>query len=384
MLTLGEQSDYHVINSFSVFSFCKDFIEKGNDPIFERISTLITTDPLLNTKFNPENNNRFFNVKNIMENLEEKNRIISIILITATIVRKCMSDFFSRLDNYHAIEKDFIGNKELIFKYIEETYKNLSPEKRAAVAILCSGHRTGILLPMMLVQLLISPSEYALSAVAAQANLGGVTISKEIDSLINLTQINPLSVNWEIPKESFRIIHEQALKVKDFLEFFESPGRVISVISELINQGENDKVEFKSTLRWDIRQSKKNPAIEHAALKTAAAFLNSDGGDLLIGVADDGSIVGVEQDNFPNDDKFLLHFWMLVKTSMGKDVSPYIITTLEKFDGKTVCRVHCNRSPKPVFLRQSGFDEMFYIRIGPSSGALDISEALKYIGEHFE
>jgi hypothetical protein len=64
-------------------------------------------------------------------------------------------------------------------------------------------------------------------------------------------------------------------------------------------------------------------------------------------------------------------------------VSPYIKTTLDKIDGKTVCRVSCKRSPKPVFLRQSGFDEMFYIRIGPSSGNLEISEALKYIGERF-
>jgi len=151
----------------------------------------------------------------------------------------------------------------------------------------------------------------------------------------------------------------------------------------LISQGENDKLEFKSTFRWDLRQNKKNPAIEHAALKSMAAFLNSEGGDLLIGVADDGSILGVEGDNFLNDDKFLLHVWTLIKTSMGQDISPYIKTSLEKFDDKTVCRVHCLRSPKPVFLRQNGFDEMFYIRIGPSSGNLEISEALKYIGEHF-
>jgi len=75
--------------------------------------------------------------------------------------------------------------------------------------------------------------------------------------------------------------------------------------------------------------------------------------------------------------------WTLIKTSMGQDVSPYIKTSLEKFDGKTVCRINCKRSVKPIFLHQSGFDEMFYIRIGPSSGNLEISEALKYIGEHF-
>jgi hypothetical protein len=36
-----------------------------------------------------------------------------------------------------------------------------------------------------------------------------------------------------------------------------------------------------------------------------------------------------------------------------------------------------------VFLRQPGFNEEFYIRVGPSSNAMDISEALKYIADHF-
>jgi len=56
---------------------------------------------------------------------------------------------------------------------------------------------------------------------------------------------------------------------------------------------------------------------------------------------------------------------------------------MEKIHGKTVCRVHCLKSQKPVFLKQSGFDEAFYIRIGPSSGSLEISEALKYIAGRF-
>jgi hypothetical protein len=37
-----------------------------------------------------------------------------------------------------------------------------------------------------------------------------------------------------------------------------------------------------------------------------------------------------------------------------------------------------------VFLRQPGFDEEMFIRMGPSSNALDISEALRYIGNHFK
>ncbi len=63
-------------------------------------------------------------------------------------------------------------------------------------------------------------------------------------------------------------------------------------IEELISGQENDAVEFKSTARWDLREEKRNKAVEDAVVKTVAAFLNTNGGTLLIGVADDGTRSG--------------------------------------------------------------------------------------------
>jgi len=68
----------------------------------------------------------------------------------------------------------------------------------------------------------------------------------------------------------------------------------------------------------------------------------------------------------------------MIKSSMGQEVTPNIQTILKKLNGKTVCSVKCLRSPSPVFLKQKGFDEEFYIRIGPGSANLEIREALKY------
>jgi predicted HTH transcriptional regulator len=132
-----------------------------------------------------------------------------------------------------------------------------------------------------------------------------------------------------------------------------------------------------------LRQAIKNAAIEHASLKTICAFLNSEGGELLIGVRDDGSIEGIETDKFENDDRFLLHLWTLIKTCIGQEVVEWVKTSLQKFGDKTVCRVHCKSAKKPVFLNQKGFEEAFFIRVGPSSSNLEISSALKYIQHHF-
>ena len=52
-------------------------------------------------------------------------------------------------------------------------------------------------------------------------------------------------------------------------------------VAELIRQGENDRVEFKSTMRWNLKTDKADKAVEKAWLKTIVAFLNTDGGNLL-------------------------------------------------------------------------------------------------------
>ncbi len=67
-------------------------------------------------------------------------------------------------------------------------------------------------------------------------------------------------------------------------------------IRDLIARGESQTVEFKSSLQWDVRQNKKNTALRHQVLKTIAAFLNTDGGILVIGVDDDGRVLGLDAD----------------------------------------------------------------------------------------
>ena len=49
----------------------------------------------------------------------------------------------------------------------------------------------------------------------------------------------------------------------------------------------------KSSLRWKLQDiSKDDRHVTHAALKTVAAFFNTEGGDILIGVDDDRKALG--------------------------------------------------------------------------------------------
>lgn len=149
----------------------------------------------------------------------------------------------------------------------------------------------------------------------------------------------------------------------------------------LLSAGESEKLEFKSTLRWNLIADKPDKAIENSALKTIVAFLNTEGGILLVGVKDDGTVLGFEKDQFLNEDKFLLHFAGLINDRIGTQYIEHIQWGLKALNGKKILRVDCKPSSTPAFLKGNG--EEFYVRNGPSSILLSTSEVLEYSKKHF-
>ena len=123
--------------------------------------------------------------------------------------------------------------------------------------------------------------------------------------------------------------------------------------------GESDKVEFKSTLRTNLHSGKPDKRMENVCLKTIAAFLNSEGGLLFIGVDDEGEVLGLEADRFTNEDKFLLHLNTLIANHLGAEVAQYTRTTIREFGGHRCAMVECLRAPSPVFFKREN-DEHFY------------------------
>ncbi len=148
----------------------------------------------------------------------------------------------------------------------------------------------------------------------------------------------------------------------------------------LISAGESDQVEFKSTMRWNLRADKPGKEIEKAWLKSVVAYLNTGGGFLFIGVADDGEILGLESDKFPNEDKFLLHFDNLIKQHIGLEFATYIKAEIRHLNGKQILLVACDRCPDPVYLK-IGENEDFFIRMGPSTRSLPGSSIIDYLKE---
>ena len=151
---------------------------------------------------------------------------------------------------------------------------------------------------------------------------------------------------------------------------------------ELINSAESKTLEFKQTLSVDVRTNEKQKYIEMASLKTIAAFLNSDGGTLIVGVSDNRDSVGIEDEinrfHQGSTDKFLLHFKNLIRSNIGEKFYPLLEYNLIPIDTKRVLRIDCRRSDCPCFI-----GEDFYVRTNPATDKIAGETMMQYVLTRF-
>jgi predicted HTH transcriptional regulator len=157
-------------------------------------------------------------------------------------------------------------------------------------------------------------------------------------------------------------------------------------IEELISEGESGNLEFKSSLRWDYRQGCVNKKLESVIVKTVAAFANSEGGALLIGVDDDGNILGLDNDcaslKGGDIDYFEIHVRNLLNQGMGTAfVASSVKFVFPTIGDKEVCQIDVGSSADPIMLavNDGGKNvQKFYVRSGNTSQELSMTEFNSY------
>ncbi len=371
------------INCYSLYSYQKDFIEVGLGLLSRKFDEILEFDPFIRKKFRKDIPNidktksaAFFS------ELDSGGQPLHFLYGGTAVISRVFNDFlYERMPKgYDPTEIDYREAAAIISNY----YNSLSDAQKAGVNLLAKYHLSGIITPMFLVNLLITPSEYA-NAVF-NLNLPQFVNSKNLSVYRELFENDSAEIpvlSKESPRRDFEKVKDEALSAVEYIVLLKQEVPGTPNLDKILKEGESYNTEFKSTFRMNLKSGKKDPNIEHASLKTIAAFLNSNGGVLLIGVKDNGEIEGIESDAFDNEDKFSLHFWNMVKSTMGQDISSFLQTNFEHRNDKTIFTVRCLQSTRPVFLKQSGFGEEFFIRVGPSSAKLDISEALQFINDRF-
>ena len=163
-------------------------------------------------------------------------------------------------------------------------------------------------------------------------------------------------------------------------------------IEELISEGESDELEFKSTFRWDLKTGAVNQKLEEVIVKSVAAFANAAGGTLLIGVSDDGEIIGLLHDYGTLDggdsDAFQLHLRNVLNQQLGPAfVSANIRVKFHEVASSEICQVDVGTANEPLVVtvrdKHGQPFQKFYLRNGNSSQEISMSEMSAYIKERF-
>lgn len=152
-------------------------------------------------------------------------------------------------------------------------------------------------------------------------------------------------------------------------------------LQTLIAQGESANLEFKSSFRWDLRENKVNRALEGVILKTLAGYMNGNGGTLLIGVADDGAVVGLDHDyrtlKKQDRDGFEQALMIGVASKIGADACHAVQVVFHLLENKDVCRVIVAPANRPVYVKD-GDSPKLYVRTGVLTRELNVQEAINY------
>ena len=223
-----------------------------------------------------------------------------------------------------------------------------------------------------------APSEY----IQQFSNQGHIDWNKNLEQ--NAIPSNFGELNYEDFLQERRVLMLQI--IKNYFNHLKDPHTSITPlpIKDQIAIGENNTTEFKSSYRRDVRQQQLNDALKFQIIKTIAAFLNSEGGKLYVGVADDGTIPGIENDinAFPKWlDGLLLDIDNLTKTHFSTAYA-LIKAKVENIENKQILIFDVKASKQPVYFTYQGKEE-FYIRKTAGSLSLTIGEANNYIRDHF-
>jgi len=181
-------------------------------------------------------------------------------------------------------------------------------------------------------------------------------------------------------------------------------------LKELVSNGENHFVEFKSSILWSegLKASDEGEVTSYELkeygtatsrfiiAKTLAAMLNSDGGHLIIGIkesksANNDEIIGIESEFHKLKDPCADGYRRMITDKIIKLFFPsyifnhfndYLEIVFDKINEKSLCWIRINKSDNKVFLNIKG-KELFFIRVDATTRQIIGEKIVDYCNKRF-
>ena len=158
-------------------------------------------------------------------------------------------------------------------------------------------------------------------------------------------------------------------------------------IRKIMDNHENTDIEFKQAFRWNYYKRNIDKNMPKTITKTISAFLNGDGGILIIGLTDNGTIMGVEKDirsynknNYQKGkDLLLTDIGEKIRRHIGVEVSSKYNVQFKPINNKEIIVIEILPHKNPVLHLKKDF----YVRSTNTTVKLTRHEMFSYIKDKF-
>ena len=201
---------------------------------------------------------------------------------------------------------------------------------------------------VLLVDLQMPPGEW-----------GGLWLLEQLRDMVNPPPALVLSSQGS-QQETIKALRLGAV---DYVEKHKSRDELVDRIlataegglAQIVDGAESQTVEFKQSIKHDASTGGANRALGQAALKTIAAFANTEGGTLVIGRHDNGALIGIHDDlqlmESPDIDAFERHLRDLISSWLGIATNRLVRIAFPQLRGARLGRLDVSPSFAPVYMR---------------------------------
>jgi hypothetical protein len=210
-----------------------------------------------------------------------------------------------------------------------------------------------------------------------------ITLRAEIDAIVaqlyDLTEDEFAHVLSTFPLVSTEV---KDVTLDTFRALLPSPDD--AAVGRLVAAKESDKVEFKEAAAYSRQSGKKQPELMSKIAREIAAFMNTAGGSIIVGVADRGGVTGIVDDmqhadsKKRNRDGYELFLRSSIVGKLGAIAASACKITFHLVQNHEVCRILAPAALAPVHL-----DGQLIIRAGTTSRVLSAQEETAYIAQHW-
>lgn len=169
------------------------------------------------------------------------------------------------------------------------------------------------------------------------------------------------------------------------------PPTTEPTLQDLIEARESQTVELKSTARWNVKANQADKKMEQIIAKAVCGFLNAEGGTLVIGVDDEGNVLGLDDDfktlgQKKDRDGYELFLRSMLDSSLSVPTAAIVHIKFDAREGKDVCLVSVASSGKPVFAKAAEGQQFseFWVRVGNLTKQLHGDDMVAYQAQHWD